>query len=193
MVSKEYSKSDCLLILLLSFVLAAFRDSDGYYWITGRTDDLLNVSGHLLSTAEVESALLNDKRISEVAAVSMPHAIKGQCICVYVVTKNGYIYDDNVEKDLRNLSKYYQMFCFLLLISPFLLWLFILVRKTIGPVATPDLMLAVRGLPKTRSGKIMRRVLGKIARGEQDFGDISTITDETIIDHLIEARIAKSD
>lgn len=85
---------------------AAFRDNDGYFWITGRTDDLLNVSGHLLSTAEVESALLNDKRISEVAAVSMPHAIKGQCICVYAVTKNGFIYDDDLEKDLRNLSEY---------------------------------------------------------------------------------------
>ena len=77
---------------------------DGYFWITGRTDDLLNVSGHLLSTAEVESALLNDKRISEVAAVSMPHSVKGQCICVYVVTKNGYAWNDSLAMDLRNLS-----------------------------------------------------------------------------------------
>lgn len=84
--------------------VAAFRDKDGYYWITGRTDDLLNVSGHLLSTAEVESALLNDKRVSEVAAVSMPHSVKGQCICVYAVTKNGYNYDGEMERDLRNLS-----------------------------------------------------------------------------------------
>ncbi|KAI2802060.1 hypothetical protein RDWZM_010454 [Blomia tropicalis] len=148
---------------------AAFRDLDGYFWITGRTDDLLNVSGHLLSTAEVESALLNDKRISEVAAVSMPHSVKGQCICVYVVTKNGYAWNDSLAMDLRNL-----------------------IRQTIGPVATPDLMLPVRGLAKTRSGKIMRRVLGKIAQGDHDFGDISTITDETIIEHLIETRNAKS-
>lgn len=84
----------------------AFRDSDGYYWITGRTDDLLNVSGHLLSTAEVESVILNDKRISEVAAVSMPHAIKGQCICVYVVTKNGFIFDAQIESDLRKESRF---------------------------------------------------------------------------------------
>lgn len=179
------------IIKLFKYPSASFRDSDGFYWITGRTDDLLNVSGHLLSTAEVESALLNDKRISEVAAVPMPHAIKGQCICVYVVTKNGYKYDDSMETDLRNLSNFVQIFVNKILLFP-LLHSF-QVRRTIGPVATPDLMLAVRGLPKTRSGKIIRRVLGKIARGEKDFGDISTITDETIIDHLIEARIAKSD
>lgn len=91
---------------LFPLTLAAFRDNDGYFWITGRTDDLLNVSGHLLSTAEVESVILNDKRISEVASVAMPHAIKGQCICVYVVTKNGFNFDQDIEKDLRSMSKF---------------------------------------------------------------------------------------
>nr|XP_027195364.1 acetyl-coenzyme A synthetase, cytoplasmic-like isoform X2 [Dermatophagoides pteronyssinus] len=149
---------------------AAYRDSDGYYWITGRTDDLLNVSGHLLSTAEIESAILKDKRIAEAASVPMPHSIKGQCICAFIVTKNGYNYDNNFEKDIRNQ-----------------------VRHEIGPVATPDLILNVRALPKTRSGKIIRRVLAKIACGEKsNFGDISTMTDETIIQHLIDIRMEHS-
>ncbi|OTF71482.1 hypothetical protein BLA29_010662 [Euroglyphus maynei] len=156
--------------LIKIIIQAAYRDSDGYYWITGRTDDLLNVSGHLLSTAEVESALLKDKRVAEAASVPMPHTIKGQCICAFIVMKNGYNFDNDCEKDLRNL-----------------------VRHEIGPVATPDLILNVRALPKTRSGKIIRRILAKIARGEKtDFGDISTLTDETIIDHLIEIRMAHS-
>ena len=84
--------------------IAAYRDSDGHYWITGRTDDLLNVSGHLLSTAEVESALLKDKRVAEAASVPMPHTIKGQCICAYIVTKNGYNYDNQFERELRDLG-----------------------------------------------------------------------------------------
>ncbi|KPM10316.1 acetyl-coenzyme A synthetase, cytoplasmic-like protein [Sarcoptes scabiei] len=147
---------------------AAYRDRDGYFWITGRTDDLLNVSGHLLSTSEVESAFLIDGRIAEAAAVAMPHEIKGQCICVYVVCKNGCNYTKELEQQLK-----------------------ILVRKEIGPVATPDLIINVQALPKTRSGKIMRRILAKIACNQNDFGDISTITDEKIIDDLIRARQIK--
>lgn len=143
------------------------------------------MSGHLLSTAEVESVILNNKRISEVAAVAMPHAIKGQCICVYVVTKNGFIFDQDMDNDLRKMSK---LQCFHFKKSKINNFSPTAVRNTIGPVATPDLFLAVRGLPKTRSGKILRRVLGKIARGESDFGDISTITDETIIEDLIAVR-----
>lgn len=91
----------CLFVCRFVYI-AAYRDSDGYYWITGRTDDLLNVSGHLLSTAEIESAILKDKRIAEAASVPMPHSIKGQCICAFIVTKNGYNYDNNFEKDIRN-------------------------------------------------------------------------------------------
>ncbi|KAH9497617.1 Acetyl-coenzyme A synthetase, cytoplasmic [Dermatophagoides farinae] len=115
----------------------AFRDTDGHYWITGRIDDLLNVSGHLLSTAEVEAALLNDKRLAEAAAVAIPHTIKGQAICAFIVLKQGYSVFDLVFQNE----------------------LIAIVRQEIGPIATPEIILNVRSLPKTRSDKIMRRVL----------------------------------
>jgi len=140
----------------------AVRDKDGYYWVTGRTDDMLNVSGHLLSTAEVESAILDNKRVAEVASVSMPHPIKGEAICCFVVLKSQQIYDLDLETDIKQR-----------------------VRDKIGPLATPECIYSVKALPKTRSGKIMRRILAKIARNDRELGDLSTISDESIIDELM--------
>ncbi|XP_054161273.1 acetyl-coenzyme A synthetase, cytoplasmic-like [Oppia nitens] len=144
----------------------AVRDQNGYLWVTGRTDDMLNVSGHLLSTAEVESAILDNKRIAEVAAVSMSHPIKGEAICCFVVLKAQQIYDLQLEIDLKQR-----------------------VRDKIGAIATPECLFSVRALPKTRSGKIMRRILAKIARNDvRELGDLSTISDESVIDELITVR-----
>ncbi|GGA44042.1 acetate--CoA ligase [Pelagibacterium lentulum] len=142
------------------------RDEDGYYWITGRVDDVLNVSGHRLGTAEIESALVAHPSVSEAAVVGYPHPVKGQGIYCYVTLMSDAAQDDDLEAQLRN-------------------W----VRKEIGPIATPDLIQLAPGLPKTRSGKIMRRILRKIA--ENDFGslgDTSTLADPGIVDHLIENR-----
>ena len=145
-------------------------DADGYWWITGRVDDVLNVSGHRLGTAEIESALVLHDRVSEAAVVGYPHDIKGQGIYCYVTLNaddatNGRG-DDELRKELVK-------------------W----VRQEIGPVATPDLLQFAPGLPKTRSGKIMRRILRKIA--EDDFsnlGDTSTLADPSVVDDLIENR-----
>ena len=120
------------------------RDEDGYYWITGRVDDVLNVSGHRMGTAEVESALVAHPKVAEAAVVGYPHDIKGQGIYCYVTLMAGETADDALRKELRD-------------------W----VRKEIGPIASPDLIQFAPGLPKTRSGKIMRRILRKIA--EDDF------------------------
>ncbi len=142
------------------------RDADGYYWITGRVDDVLNVSGHRMGTAEVESALVAHPKVAEAAVVGYPHDIKGQGIYVYVTLLAGEEPSDELKTELRN-------------------W----VRKEIGPIATPDLMQFAPGLPKTRSGKIMRRILRKIA--EDDFsnlGDTSTLADPHVVDDLIENR-----
>jgi len=142
------------------------RDSDGYYWITGRVDDVLNVSGHRLGTAEVESALVSHPHVSEAAVVGYPHDIKGQGIYCYVSLMSGEQGDDNLRKDLVAH-----------------------VRKEIGPLATPDKIQFAPGLPKTRSGKIMRRILRKIA--EDDFGslgDTSTLNDPAVVDDLIANR-----
>ncbi len=142
------------------------RDEDGYYWITGRVDDVLNVSGHRLGTAEIESALVSHPKVSEAAVVGYPHDIKGQGIYCYVTLMGGETYDDALKAELRN-------------------W----VRKEIGPIATPDLIQWAPGLPKTRSGKIMRRILRKVA--ENDFGalgDTSTLADPAVVDNLIENR-----
>ncbi|MEO0366419.1 MAG: acetate--CoA ligase, partial [Pseudomonadota bacterium] len=145
----------------------AQRDEDGYYWITGRVDDVLNVSGHRMGTAEVESALVAHDAVAEAAVVGYPHDIKGQGIYVYVTLMDGCEPSDELMGDLRK-------------------W----VRKEIGPIATPDLIQWAPGLPKTRSGKIMRRILRKIA--EDDFGnlgDTSTLADPGVVDDLIENRM----
>jgi len=142
------------------------RDKDGYYWITGRVDDVINVSGHRLGTAEVESALVAHPKVSEAAVVGYPHDIKGQGIYCYVTLMAGEEGDDDLRKDLVAH-----------------------VRKEIGPLATPDKIQFAPGLPKTRSGKIMRRILRKIA--EDDFaalGDTSTLADPAVVDDLIEKR-----
>ncbi|HEY8574740.1 MAG TPA: acetate--CoA ligase [Devosia sp.] len=142
------------------------RDEDGYYWITGRVDDVLNVSGHRLGTAEVESALVAHPKVSEAAVVGYPHNLKGQGIYCYVTLMAGQSGDDDLKSELKN-------------------W----VRKEIGPIATPDLIQWSPGLPKTRSGKIMRRILRKVA--ENDFGslgDTSTLADPAVVTDLIENR-----
>ncbi len=143
------------------------RDADGYYWITGRVDDVLNVSGHRMGTAEVESALVAHEKVSEAAVVGYPHDIKGQGIYCYVTLMSGEAPSDELRTELRN-------------------W----VRKEIGPIASPDLIQWAPGLPKTRSGKIMRRILRKIA--EDDFGslgDTSTLADPAVVDDLIKNRM----
>ena len=146
----------------------ALRDADGDYWITGRMDDVLNVSGHRLGTAEIESALVAHPSIAEAAIVGYPHDIKGQGIYVYVSTIAGVEPSDELMKDLK-----------------------LFVRQEIGPIATPDLIQwATKGLPKTRSGKIMRRILRKIAANEHDqLGDTSTLSDPSVVDDLIENRL----
>jgi len=142
------------------------RDADGYYWITGRVDDVINVAGHRMGTAEVESALVAHPKVSEAAVVGYPHDVKGQGIYCYVTLMAGQDSSDELRTELRN-------------------W----VRKEIGPIASPDLIQFAPGLPKTRSGKIMRRILRKIA--EDDFGnlgDTSTLADPSVVDDLIEHR-----
>jgi len=142
------------------------RDADGYYWITGRVDDVINVSGHRMGTAEVESALVAHPKVSEAAVVGYPHDIKGQGIYAYVTLMGGEQSDADLRKELVQ-------------------W----VRKEIGPIATPDLIQFAPGLPKTRSGKIMRRILRKIAEDEFGaLGDTSTLADPTVVDDLIANR-----
>lgn len=146
------------------------RDADGYYWITGRVDDVINVSGHRMGTAEVESALVAHPKVSESAVVGYPHDVKGQGIYCYVTLNADEEPTDELRLELRN-------------------W----VRKEIGPIASPDLIQWAPGLPKTRSGKIMRRILRKIA--ENDFGalgDTSTLADPSVVDNLIENRMNKA-
>jgi acetyl-CoA synthetase len=142
----------------------AKRDDDGYYWITGRVDDVLNVSGHRMGTAEIESALVAHEAVAEAAVVGFPHDIKGLGIYVYVTLNHGKEPSEKMQKDL-------------------IAW----VRKEIGPIATPDIIQWAAGLPKTRSGKIMRRILRKIATDEFDtLGDISTLADPSVVETLIE-------
>ncbi|MEL6774010.1 MAG: acetyl-coenzyme A synthetase, partial [Pseudomonadota bacterium] len=141
-------------------------DEDGYYWITGRVDDVINVSGHRMGTAEVESALVSHPSVSEAAVVGYPHDVKGQGIYCYVTLMAGYEPSDELLKELQAH-----------------------VRKEIGPIAKPDVIQWAPGLPKTRSGKIMRRILRKIAENETGaLGDTSTLADPGVVDDLIENR-----
>lgn len=145
----------------------ARRDADGYYWITGRVDDVINVSGHRMGTAEVESALVLHPKVAEAAVVGMPHDIKGQGIYAYVTLNAGEAASDDLRTELR-------------------LW----VRTEIGPIATPDALQFAPGLPKTRSGKIMRRILRKIAEGDvSSLGDTSTLADPSVVDDLVANRV----
>jgi acetyl-CoA synthetase len=147
----------------------ARRDEDGYYWITGRVDDVINVSGHRMGTAEVESALVAHPKVSEAAVVGCPHAIKGQGIYAYVTLISGEEPTEALRKELRD-------------------W----VRNEIGPIASPDFIQWAPGLPKTRSGKIMRRILRKIAANEADqLGDTSTLADPTVVKELVDHRMNK--
>jgi len=144
----------------------ATRDADGYYWLTGRVDDVMNVSGHRIGSAEIESALVTHPFCSEAAVVGFPHEVKGEGIFAYVILKDGYEADEELVGELRNE-----------------------VRRHIGAFATPDQILIAPGLPKTRSGKIMRRILRKVAANEtEDLGDITTLADPGIVDVLIKLR-----
>jgi len=147
----------------------ARRDEDGYYWITGRVDDVINVSGHRLGTAEVESALVAHPKVAEAAVVGCPHEIKGQGIYAYVTLIAGETGSDELRKEL-------------------VAW----VRKEIGPIATPDYLQWAPGLPKTRSGKIMRRILRKIGENLPDqLGDITTLADPSVVKNLVDERLIK--
>jgi acetyl-CoA synthetase len=152
----------------------ARRDADGYYWITGRVDDVINVSGHRLGTAEIESALVAHPQVAEAAVVGCPHDIKGQGIYAYVTLISGATADEALRKEL-----------------------IAHVRKQIGPIATPDYLQWAPGLPKTRSGKIMRRILRKIAEagaseiGPDQLGDISTLADPSVVKNLVDTRLGR--
>mgnify|MGYP003365467780 CR=1 FL=1 len=144
----------------------ARRDEDGYYWITGRVDDVLNISGHRLGTAEIESALVSHPKIAEAAVVGIPHSIKGQAIYAYITLNHGEEPSPELYKEVRD-------------------W----VRKEIGPIATPDILHWTDSLPKTRSGKIMRRILRKIAAGDTtNLGDTSTLADPGVVEKLLEEQ-----
>jgi acetyl-CoA synthetase len=144
----------------------ARRDADGYYWITGRVDDVINVSGHRLGTAEIESALVGHHSVAEAAVVGYPHEIKGQGIYCYVTLKADVEPTSSLEPELRN-------------------W----VRREIGPFASPDVIQFAPGLPKTRSGKIMRRILRKVAEGDVgNLGDTTTLADPAVVDDLVRNR-----
>ena len=142
-------------------------DEDGDYWLMGRVDDVINVSGHRLGTAEVESALVSHEAVAEAAVVGYPHDIKGEGIYVYVTLKDGFKPTDDLKKVLTGH-----------------------VRSVIGPIATPDKLQFAPGLPKTRSGKIMRRILRKIAHGQIDeLGDTSTLADPSVVQSLVKERL----
>ena len=145
----------------------ARRDADGYYWITGRVDDVLNISGHRIGTAEVESVLVAHPKVAEAAAVGFPHDIKGQGLYVYVTLNSGIVGDDALETELRN-------------------W----VRHEIGAIVTPDKIQWAPQLPKTRSGKIMRRILRKIAEGETEIlGDTTTLLDPNVVEEIKKGKM----
>jgi acetyl-CoA synthetase len=142
------------------------RDEDGYYWITGRVDDVINVSGHRLGTAEIESALVAHHAVAEAAVVGFPHDIKGQGVWAYVTLKSEVVATDGLRADL-------------------IAW----VRREIGPFAHPDVLQWAPGLPKTRSGKIMRRILRKVAEGDiANLGDTTTLADPGVVEDLVRNR-----
>uniref|UniRef100_A0A3P9DP18 Acetyl-coenzyme A synthetase n=1 Tax=Maylandia zebra TaxID=106582 RepID=A0A3P9DP18_9CICH len=141
------------------------RDKDGYFWVTGRIDDMLNVSGHLLSTAEVESSLVEHEAVAEAAVVGRPHPVKGESLYCFVTLNDGVMYNSELEAELKKQ-----------------------VREKIGAIATPDYIQNAPGLPKTRSGKIMRRLLRKIACDERELGDVSTLADSTVVEQLFQNR-----
>ncbi len=143
----------------------ARQDEDGYFWIMGRVDDVINVSGHRIGTMEVESALVSHKTVAEAAVVPMPHEIKGQGLYAFVTLTGGVEGTDELMKTLRNH-----------------------VGKEIGPIAKPDKIQFTDALPKTRSGKIMRRILKSIAAGSEDVGDTTTLADPSVVEHLLEER-----
>ena len=146
------------------------RDEDGYHWITGRVDDVINVSGHRLGTAEIESALVAHPRVAEAAVVGVPHEVKGQGIYAYVTLNAGDLGGGELGGELRR-------------------W----VRQEIGPIASPDAIQFAPGLPKTRSGKIMRRILRKIAEGDTGaLGDTSTLAEPGVVDDLVAGRAAQA-
>ena len=146
----------------------ARRDEDGYYWITGRVDDVLNVSGHRLGTAEIESSLVLHPKVAEAAVVGFDHPIKGQGIYAFVTLMIGESYSDELNNELKQF-----------------------VAKEIGAIAKPDLIQNAPGLPKTRSGKIMRRILRKIAEGDlSNLGDTTTLADPSVVDSLISNKIS---
>jgi len=145
----------------------ARKDEDGYYWLMGRIDDVIKVSGHRIGTAEVESALVSYPSVAEAAVVGMPHSIKGEGIYAYVTLKAGINGDDALRKELVAH-----------------------VRKVIGPIASPDKIQFTDGLPKTRSGKIMRRILVKIAAGDTgNLGDTSTLADPSVVETIIKGKV----
>jgi acetyl-CoA synthetase len=144
----------------------ARRDEDGYYWITGRVDDVLNVSGHRLGTAEIESALVLHNKVAEAAVVGFDHPIKGQAIYAFVTLMIGEDFNDELNNELKQF-----------------------VSKEIGSIARPELIQNAPGLPKTRSGKIMRRILRKIAEGDlTNLGDTTTLADPSVVESLIENK-----
>jgi acetyl-CoA synthetase len=145
----------------------ARRDEDGYFWMMGRVDDVINVSGHRLGTAEIESALVAHPKVAEAAVVGYPHELKGQGIYAFVILNIGTETTDGLRKELVGH-----------------------VRKEIGPIATPDKIHFADALPKTRSGKIMRRILQKVAAGDiSNIGDTTTLTDPSVVDLLIKERV----
>jgi acetyl-CoA synthetase len=145
------------------------RDEDGYYWITGRVDDVINVSGHRIGTAEVESALVGHSGVTEAAVVGFPHDVKGQGLYCYVTLAQGVEPGEAIRAELVRH-----------------------VRSEIGPFAAPDVIQWAPGLPKTRSGKIMRRILRKIAEGEMDaLGDVSTLADPAVVDELVAGALRR--
>jgi acetyl-CoA synthetase len=142
-------------------------DADGDYWLMGRIDDVINISGHRLGTAEVESALVSHEAVAEAAVVGFPHEIKGEGIYVFVTLKEGLKATDDLKKTLVQH-----------------------VRRVIGAIASPDKLQFAPGLPKTRSGKIMRRILRKIAQGAvEELGDTSTLADPSVVDNLVKERL----
>lgn len=143
----------------------ARRDEDGFYWVTGRVDDMLNVSGHLLSTLEVESALVDHPCVAETAVVPHPHQVKGECLYCFIVLRDGYEFDDQLVQELRQQ-----------------------VVHRIGPIASPEYFHHAVALPKTRSGKTVRRILRMIANNDRNLGDLSTLIDENVVEELFESR-----